>query len=143
MATAIMSSPLMSNNHNSNKRKRGPGEQDMGRNIKAQNSNGDHDPNYAALLQGIDATLGDDSSRTAQAALSHPVGQSAYPEPGFDGTTGLPPGFDDGSSGVSQSLGPGAQALYDARQGQGQTTPKPAVGTNEWHQQRKDNHKEG
>jgi len=147
MATTIGSAMAPSSAGSSlNKRKRGPGDQDVGRNAKAQNTNGDHDANYAALLQGIDASMSgpDDSTRTAQAALAAPLGQSAYPEPtSFEGPPGLPPGFEDNTASGPGSIGPSAQALYDARQGQGQATNKPAVGTNEWHQLRKDNHKEG
>ena len=76
----------------------------------------------------------DDSSRTAQAALATPVQPNAYPEPGsFDDMPGSGGSFEDGTP---------------ANQGQiyhtpGQSVGKPAVGTDEWHQQRKNNHKEG
>ena len=62
---------------------------------------------------------------------------------------GLPHGlttFDDSSSSPQtgfNAIAPTAQALMVAR---GETTTnhnKPAVGTQQWHQQRKDNHKEG
>ncbi|EXJ83736.1 hypothetical protein A1O1_07362 [Capronia coronata CBS 617.96] len=139
--------------NNNNKRKRGPGDQDVGRNAKAPNTNGDHDPdNYVALLQGIDDIGGsDDSTRTAQAALAAPMEQSSYPEPHpYDGATGMPTGFEDANQGSlagmptgqgmqpTQGMASAQQALLDARGG----AQKPAVGTAEWHQQRKDNHKE-
>jgi bHLH factor len=128
------------NNNNTNKRKRA-GDQDVGRNAKLQNTNGEHDA-YSALLQGLDPTgAEDDSTRTAQAALAAPMNQSAYPEhPTFvDGAAALSSAFDEGSPSALPNLG-SAQALIDAR---GNQSNKPAVGTAEWHQQRKDNHKEG
>jgi len=147
-ATAVRSSPLPT----SNKRKRGPSDQDGGRNVKAPNTNGDGVLGDASgftavhqMLQGIDhngVTSGDDSTRTAQAALATPMQPSSYPEPGsFDGHGhGMGGAYDDGSQSSAQG-GPGStqQALYDARQ----NANKPAVGTAQWHQQRKDNHKEG
>lgn len=141
-------------NNNNNKRKRGSADQDAGRNAKAPNTNGDHDPdNYVALLQGIDdMAVPDDSTRTAQAALAAPMEQSAYPEPNqYEGPPGMPTGFEDTNQspipgmptgqGIQPAPGMGSaqQALLDARGG----AQKPAVGTAEWHQQRKDNHKEG
>ncbi|KAI1611941.1 hypothetical protein EDD36DRAFT_270153 [Exophiala viscosa] len=124
--------------NNNNKRKRGP-DQDAGRNAKIQNTNGEQDA-YSALLQGLDPTgAEDDSTRTAQAALAAPMNQSAYPEPpAFDGAAALSSAFDESDSSALPNLG-SAQALIDARGNQGN---KPAVGTQEWHQQRKDNHKE-
>lgn len=128
-----------------NKRKRGPGDQGAGREAKAQNinTNGDHDTtNYGLLLQG-DAMLADDSTRTAQAALAAPMNPSTYPEPStFEGTPGMQATFDDNSPSAITGMG-SAQALMEARGGNNNGPPKPAVGTAEWHQQRKDNHKEG
>jgi len=145
MATQVAQAPSQ-NANSSNKRKRGTSDQDAGRNAKAQNTNGDHEASYAALLQGIDGAIAeaDDSTRTAQAALAAPMGQSTYPEPGsFDPTAALPAGFDDGSPSANFASGP--QALMDARAsvGSANNANKPPVGTAEWHQQRKDNHKEG
>ncbi|EHY57011.1 basic helix-loop-helix protein [Exophiala dermatitidis] len=156
MTTTQTADPGLNNNNNSNKRKRGPSEQDDGRDAKQQNTNGDHDPvNYAALLQGIDAMTGqDDSTRTAQAALAAPMEQSNYPEPTqYEGGPGMPTGFEDANQTSLSQMSPGQgmpsgapgmptaqQALLEARGGSG--AQKPAVGTAEWHQQRKDNHKE-
>ena len=146
MAAQVSQLPNQSINA-TNKRKRGLGDQDGGRNVKAQNTNGDSEESYAALLQGIQASNipeADDSTRTAQAALAAPMTQSAYPEPGaFGDTSALSGGFDDGSP--SANFGSGPQALLDARAsiGGGNNQGKPPVGTAEWHQQRKDNHKEG
>jgi len=150
MATTQMQSspipPSQAGINNNNKRKRGP--DDIGRNTKMQATNGDttHDAtNYAALLQGIDASAmsaaHDDNTRTAQAALATPMNQSTYPEPAsFEGTPTMPTGFDTSlQAGQPSNMGPGDQSLYDSRQGGN----KPAVGTSEWHQLRKDNHKEG
>jgi len=131
MATA----PLNPNN----KRKRGPADQDVGRNVRPQNTNGEHEA-YTALLQGLDGLPeADDSTRTAQAALAAPMNQSAYPEPNsFDGVTGMGATY-DGNSPSGLAGMPTAQAVLEARGGQ---PVKPPVGTAEWHQQRKDNHKE-
>lgn len=142
MATQVSQQLPPQNAGPGNKRKRGPADQGLGRDAKAQNTNGDHEASYAALLQGIDASNipeADDSTRTAQAALN----QSAYPEPNFDASAGLSTGFDDGSAPPNFSSGP--QALIEARAtvGQGNNQKNSNVGTAEWHQQRKDNHKEG
>lgn len=142
MATQVSQLPTQNANAN-NKRKRAIGDQEAGRNVKTQSTNGDHEPSYAALLQGIEGASmpeADDSTRTAQAALATPLGQSTYPEPGsFDATAALPTGFDEGSPSTNFASGP--QALIDARSAN--NANKPPVGTQEWHQQRKDNHKEG
>ena len=124
----------------SNKRKRGFGDQEGGP-AKVQNtiSNGDHDPNnYGLLLQG-DGILPDDNTRTAQAALAAPgMNPSAYPEPGNNqGDASMAFAFDDGSPTLG---GMSAAAGGNANNNQG---TKPAVGSSEWHQVRKDNHKEG
>ena len=127
----------------SNKRKRGLGDQEGGP-AKVQNtiSNGDHD-NYGLLLQG-DGILTDDNTRTAQAALAAPgMNPSAYPEPGNNqGDAGMAFAFDDGSPTLG-SMGT-AQGLAGAGgNGNNNQGNKPAVGSAEWHQLRKDNHKEG
>ncbi|OAP61306.1 hypothetical protein AYL99_03507 [Fonsecaea erecta] len=126
-----------------NKRKRGLADQDVGRDTKVPITNGEHDnTNYGLLLQG-DGILADDNARTAQAALAAPgMNPSPYPEPNPDDTgAGLPFTFADGSPSVHGISS--AQALADARGGTNTNTPsKPAVGSAEWHQLRKDNHKE-
>lgn len=117
----------------------------MGRSAKAPNTNGDNtvtDAGYApvSMLQGLDQHVlsgGDESSRTAQAALATPLQASSYPEPGSFDALPTSGGFEDGT--------PSAQALATAQQmyGTPQSGSKPVVGTDEWHQQRKNNHKEG
>lgn len=126
-------------NPNLNKRKRGTADQDVGRNVKPQSTNGEHET-YAALLQGLEGLPGaDDSTRTAQAALAAPMNQSAYPEPNsFDG--GAMNATFDGNSPTGLSGMGTAQAVLEARGGNQNKLP---VGSTEWHQQRKDNHKEG
>lgn len=144
-----------------NKRKRESIDHDHGgRPLKSpNNTNGDtgnltnDEELNLQLLQGIQEH--DENTRTAQAALASatPSHQSTYPPPehSFDSGTGLPHGlssFDDSSNspptGGFSAITPTAQALMAAREA---TTPinhnKPAVGTPQWHQQRKDNHKEG
>ncbi|KIX96778.1 uncharacterized protein Z520_07498 [Fonsecaea multimorphosa CBS 102226] len=125
-----------------NKRKRGLADGDVGRDAKMPNTNGEHDATTFGLLLQSDGMLADDNARTAQAALAAPgMNPSTYPEPNpNDGGAGLPFTFDDGSPnahGMST-----AQALVDARGGTNNNTAKPAVGSAEWHQLRKDNHKE-
>lgn len=133
---------------NSNKRKRNLNDQDAGRNMKTQNTNGDNqtpDHIYASLLQGINDTPinnQDESSRTAQAALQQQ--QSSYPEPNVFDHAGVSGGFED-PVGLPQGaphhqMNPAGQGIFDARQSQ---QNKPTVGSPAWHQLRKDNHKEG
>ena len=107
-----------------------------------ERTNGDNEEAEASyspveMLQGITQhgiPSGDDSSRTAQAALATPLQGNAYPEPGnFDALPGSGAAFEDGSP-ANQS-----QIFHTS----GQSVGKPAVGTDEWHQQRKNNHKEG
>lgn len=120
---------------NSNKRKRG--NEDIGRNIKDTPASQDQDNTYA-LLQGIDVSGNDESTRTAQAALAGTMADQAYPEPGFD-ASGMSTGFNDtpgGGMGGPQNAG----GMYSTP---GQTPNKPGVGTPEWHEARKANHKEG
>jgi len=126
---------------------------------KSQNTNGDtgndnDDELSLQLLQGIGQEAlreGDDANtRTAQAALNAPMPQNTYPPPenSFDSATGMPHGlssYDDGSNSsptAFNSITPTAQALMDARQANTTNHNKPAVGSQQWHQQRKDNHKE-
>jgi hypothetical protein len=136
----------------SNKRKRTVADQD-GRDPRMQisNTNGEHDHNnYGLLLQG-DGILSDENTRTAQAALAAPgMNPSTYPEPGHNqDQTGLPFTFDDGSP-VGVMRPSQAQALVGAtanananNNNTNEQANKPAVGSSEWHQLRKDNHKEG
>ena len=128
---------------NGNKRKRGITDQN-GRDMKNPVANGD-DAIFSSLLQGIaDSGPGsqDMTARTAQAALQQP--SSAYPEPNVFDQAGMPGPYDDQQAHMHHNLphqmGPGVQGIFDARQSQAN---KPSVGSHEWHQQRKDNHKEG
>lgn len=150
MATKVTASPApptqVSSINNANKRKRAVGD-DAGRNINnlAVSSNTDSE-NFQDLLQEITdagSLVHDDSQRTAQAALaSQSMSTSNYPEPHhFDANTSLP-SFDQPTP-TTPVMGTASQQMYDARQGQGQQGNKPNVGTPEWHQVRKDNHKEG
>lgn len=133
---------------NSNKRKRGESEQD-GRNMKSPATNGDSavtDAMYASLLQGITDSVPpqDETSRTAQAALQQQQ-QSAYPEPNAFDHAAMQGGFEDPTAHMQQhapqhQMSPGGIGILDARQNQ---QGKPQVGSPAWHQQRKDNHKEG
>ena len=134
-AAAVRASPIPSAMSVGNKRKRGL--EELGRNVKAATANTEQEPNYASLLQGIDSVTGDDSTRTAQAALAGALDNGGYPEPGFDGGSGMNTGFGDNST---QNLGDASGQGYGTP---GQTPNKPAVGTPQWHQQRKENHKEG
>jgi hypothetical protein len=131
-ATAVRSSPMPPGMGVGNKRKRA--NEEMGRNVKTSHTT-DQDTNYAALLQGIDTAAGDESTRTAQAALAGAMDNAGYPEPGFDGGNGLTSAFGD----TSPTGGDGS-AQYGTP---GQNSNKPAVGSQQWHQQRKENHKEG
>ena len=133
---------------NSNKRKRGASEQE-GRNMKTPAPNGDNavtDAMYASLLQGITDSVPpqDETSRTAQAALQQQQ-QSSYPEPNAFDHAALQAGFEDPAAHMQQhapqhQMSPGGIGILDARQNQ---QGKPQVGSPAWHQQRKDNHKEG
>lgn len=143
MATAVQSA-TMPPSPNSNKRKRGVGDHDNGRSVKSQNTsvqdNSSGEPNYAALLQGMQSEMPghDSNAQTAQAALASSMPHSSYPD-SFDTSSQLASYDDATSNGAGMSNSPTAQALYDARM----QTQKPAVGSTAWHQQRKDNHKEG
>lgn len=133
---------------NSNKRKRGQNEADAGRAMKNAATNGDSaaDAMYVSLLQGIvenPTSTQDETSRTAQAALQQQ--QSSYPEPNVFDHAAAQTGFDDSPGHMPQpipqhQIQPGGQGIFDARQS---TQAKPAVGSQAWHQLRKDNHKEG
>ncbi len=141
-----------------NKRKRESIDHEGQRPPKSSNTNGDsgnttndEDINLR-LLQGLGEDE-DENTRTAQAALATPLQNSTYPqvpEASFDSATGMHHGlssFDDSSNSPPtgfSAITPTAQLLSAARDA---NTPmnhnKPAVGTPQWHQQRKDNHKEG
>lgn len=113
--------------------------------MKNPATNGDgimSDSSYAALLQGITDSTPDASARTAQAALQQP--QPTYPEPNVFDQAGVQGTFDDPTAHLHQNvpphqINPTGQSIFDARAGQ---QNKPAVGSQEWHQLRKDNHKE-
>ena len=132
--------------NSNNKRKRGQNEPDSGRGMKPPATNGDAaaDAMYVSLLQGITDTpmqQQDDPSRTAQAALQQQ--QSSYPEPNVFDHANSHATFEELShlnkvpQHHMQSMG---QTTFEARQS---TPNKPGVGTKEWHQARKDSHKEG
>ncbi|KAK5082853.1 basic helix-loop-helix protein [Lithohypha guttulata] len=131
---------------NSNKRKRDHSESGPGRGMKAPATNGDNSANamFISLLQGIDENTGpvaaqDETSRTAQAALQQQ--QSSYPEPNVFDHSGQT-AFDESHLQPAlphHQLQASGQSIFDARQPQ---PGKPAVGTQAWHQQRKDSHKE-
>ena len=143
---ASVSAPQLSS---SSKRKRHSNDQE-GRYVKQQNMNGNNLQTNAdsfAEVQQMSQLLAmdqhgmsapDDSTRTAQAALATPMQPSSYPEPSpYQGSAGMQQGYDDTPGSAA------AQALYDTagqRQGSG---GKPQVGSDQWHQLRKDNHKEG
>jgi hypothetical protein len=144
---ASVSTPQISS---SSKRKRQVNDQE-GRYTKQQNMNGSSMPanvdftvteaQQLSQMLGIDQhgmSAPDDSTRTAQAALATPMQSSSYPEPSsYQGTSGMPQGYDDTPGSAA------AQALYDVAGQRSGSGPKPQVGSEEWHQQRKDNHKEG
>jgi hypothetical protein len=144
---ASVSTPQLSS---SSKRKRQVNDQE-GRYTKQQNMNGNNlqanADSFAAEAQQISQLLSmdqhvmsvpDDSTRTAQAALATPMQASNYPEPSsYQGTTGMQQGYDDTPGSAA------AQALYDASGQRQGGSSKPQVGSDQWHQLRKDNHKEG
>ncbi|KIW27462.1 uncharacterized protein PV07_07196 [Cladophialophora immunda] len=140
-----MANPQVSSTtgNTTNKRKRAVGDQEIGRESKVPNTNGEHDATSFSLLLQSDTILADDNARTAQAALAAPgMNPPTYPEPNpNDSSAGLPFTFDGGSPPVHGMSS--AQALVDARGGANASNPgKPTVGSAEWHQLRKDNHKE-
>ncbi|KKY19185.1 putative hlh dna binding protein [Phaeomoniella chlamydospora] len=139
----------------SNKRKREDNDQDDGGRGVRSHANGDSTPVHnqeqiqQQLLQAIGQSNGvqdDDTARTAQAALATPMATSSYPAPdhSYDPSThGLSYGDDPNQSPPAGLIGSTAHALYAAREASSPLiTSKPAVGTPQWHQQRKDNHKE-
>lgn len=98
---------------------------------------------------GTQNGISDDSALTAKAALAAHTPQNKYPPPPdapFDAnnlTHGLTFG-DDMSQDIGGSHGHNstAEAVYAAREAQSLNS-KPSVGSPEWHQVRKNNHKEG
>jgi hypothetical protein len=158
---SMMSATNLHPPSNNNKRKRESSDvPDGSRSRKSQNTNGDVSNDNDAelqlhLLQGLSQEAlqeeDDANARTSHAAMNASMQHNTYPPPenSFDSASGLPHGlssFDDGSNSPPtgfNAITPTAQALMAAR---GETTTnhnKPAVGTQQWHQQRKDNHKEG
>lgn len=131
-----------------NKRKREDSEQDDV--SRSQNTSGDSSSDNISqqLLQAMHANgvQEDDSARTAQAALASSMPGSTYPPPDtpFDHSAHSLPAFGDDPS-TTSLIGSTAHALYVARgaTNHANNAGKPPVGTDAWHQLRKDNHKEG
>ena len=92
--------------------------------------------------------ISDDNALTAKAALAAHTPQNKYPPPPdtpFDNnlTHGLTFGDDMGQAiGSTHGHNSTAAAVYAAREAQSMNQ-KPSVGSPEWHQIRKNNHKEG
>lgn len=110
------------------------------------------------LLQAVGNQNGvsEESAMTAKAALAAHQPESKYPppEPAFDNNglgNGMPNNLGFPQEVNQVSMGPvqghsTAAAVYAAREAQAQAqqiSPKPTVGSAEWHQVRKNNHKEG
>ena len=105
------------------------------------------DAAHVQLLQNLANTESspptEDNQRTAQAALSSTMQSGNYPnpEPSFDSAAseqyGMPYGDMSDLTASTQSQ------LQAAREVTTMNTNKPAVGSTEWHAQRKNNHKEG
>jgi hypothetical protein len=150
-----MRSGTYSPNLNTNKRKREASDHaDSGNAQRSRDTDGDDKRANEAtmtqishqLLQSLgqngSSTPDEDNQRTAQAALNTPMQTSNYPAPdaSFDsassGHYGLT--FADGTD-VTPSTAAQLQAAREVTL----NVNKPAVGTNEWHAQRKNNHKEG
>jgi hypothetical protein len=131
MATQAVSPHPASVMNQGGKRKRG--NEDIGRNVKVASD----DAFSPTLLQGIGDVAGDDSTRTAQAALAGAMDNTYPPDTNFDATAALASDFGD----TSQNVGAGnGQTGYSTPV---QSNSKPAVGTPQWHTQRKQNHKDG
>lgn len=155
MTTTIMQSETYSPTLNINKRKRDSSDQaDGGRAPRPQEINGEGRRSNEAtmsqiseqLLQSLgqngEPTPDEENQRTAQAALNTPMQPGSYPPPDAS--------FDSGSSshyGLSfpdgNDLTPSTASQLQAAREVTMSVNKPAVGTNEWHAQRKNNHKEG
>jgi hypothetical protein len=154
MATTVMQSETYSPTLTTNKRKRDSSDQaDGGRSQRSQEINGGGRSNDAAmsqmeeqLLQSLgqngNSTPDEENQRTAQAALNTPMQPGNYPAPDAS--------FDSGSSGHyglsfpdGNDLTPSTASQLQAAREVTMSVNKPAVGTNEWHALRKNNHKEG
>lgn len=131
MAAAVRSSPVDTMAQPAGKRKRG--NEDVGRNLK-ENKHTQPEDDYSILQSSVDL----DSQRAAQDALSYPEANV------FDGSLEA---F-AASNSPPQSLNTPQQPIY-APPGPGPQPPantsgeKARVGSDEWHQARKDSHKEG
>ena len=91
----------------------------------------------------------DNNALTAKAALAAHTPQNKYPPPPSDGpfdannlTHGLSFSDEMGQGMSSHDHSSTAAAVYAAREAQSMNS-KPSVGSPEWHQVRKNNHKEG
>lgn len=95
-----------------------------------------------SLAQNGETTPDEENQRTAQAALNAPMQPGSYPPPDapFDSGSGThyALSFPDGTD-----LTPSTASQVQAAREMTLNVNKPAVGTNEWHTQRKNNHKEG
>lgn len=154
-ATAtVMQSETHSPAPNTNKRKRDNADQaESGRVPRSQEINGEarrsNDPTMSQiseqLLQSLgqngDSTPDEENQRTAQAALNTPMQSGSYPAPDVS--------FDSGSSGHyglafpdGHDMTPSTASQLQAAREVTLNVNKPAVGSTEWHAQRKNNHKE-
>jgi transcriptional regulator CBF1 len=152
MQSENYSSPTLS----TNKRKRDSSDQaDGGRAPRSQEVNGEgrqrtNDDGMSQIQQQLlqqlgqngDSTPDDENQRTAQAALNTPMQQGNYPAPdaSFDSASSAHYGlsFPDGTD-----MTPSTASQLQAAREVTMSANKPAVGTTEWHVQRKSNHKEG
>ena len=156
-ASAILSTTGLSQTTSAggNKRKRDlvdSGESNRALRSQPQEANGNAadavDPDMSQmgvqLLQNLtengDQIPHQDNQQTAQAALQ----TSQYPNPdqSFDGAGDSQYALTYGSDGADITQSTQAQ-LQAARDVTATNAAKPAVGSNEWHVQRKNNHKEG
>lgn len=150
----MMQSETYPPNVTTNKRKRDSSDQaDGGRAPRSHELNGDVRRSNEAtmsqiseqLLQSLGQNGGsnpdEENQRTAQAALNTPMQTGSYPPPDASFDTGSAShyglSFADGSD-MTPSTASQLQAAREITIG----VNKPAVGTNEWHAQRKNNHKE-
>ncbi len=155
MTTTVMQSESYAPTLTTHKRKRDSSDQaDGGRAPRSQDINGEgRRANEATmsqiseqLLQSLgqngDSAPDEENQRTAQAALNTPMQPGSYPAPdaSFDSGSGAhyALSFPDGNN-LTTSTASQLQAAREVTM----SVNKPAVGTNEWHVQRKNNHKEG
>lgn len=105
------------------------------------------------ILQHVGSQNGvsDENALTAKAALAAHTPQSKYPPPpeaSFDGNPSLAHGLSFGEEVAQNAMAPvhnhasTAAAVYAAREATN-INQKPVVGSTEWHNTRKNNHKEG